>query len=148
LARRTALCGNGRAKERGLDSPQTNATRAPISSAPSAQQKARARRWRCRLPTARRCRLHLEEISRNVAVGAQAVLLFDRAGWHSTPNLVMPENITPIWLPSHAPELNPVENVWQYLRQTWLSNRAFETYADSSMPHAKLGTSSPPDPTS
>jgi len=74
--------------------------------------------------------LHLEEISRNVAVGAHAVLLFDRAGWHTTPNLVMPENITPIWLPSRAPELNPVENVWQYLRQTWLSNRIFETYAD------------------
>ena len=42
---------------------------------------------------------HLEEISANVAVGAHAVLLFDRAGWHTTPNLVMPKNITPIWLP-------------------------------------------------
>ena len=31
-------------------------------------------------------------------------------------------------LPSRAPELNPVENVWQHLRQTWLSNRVFETY--------------------
>ena len=49
---------------------------------------------------------------------------------HTTPYLVMPENITPIWLPSRAPELNPVENVWQCLRQTWLSNRVFETYAD------------------
>jgi hypothetical protein len=48
-ARRTALCDNGRGEERGLDSPQTNATRAPISSAPSAQPKARARRWRCRV---------------------------------------------------------------------------------------------------
>ena len=40
------------------------------------------------------------------------MLLFDRAGWHTTPNLVMPKNITPIWLPSRAPELNPVENIW------------------------------------
>ena len=31
-------------------------------------------------------------------------------------------------LPSRAPELNPVENIWQYLRQNWLSNRVFETY--------------------
>jgi len=31
-------------------------------------------------------------------------------------------------LPSRAPELNPVENVWQYLRQNWLSNRVFENY--------------------
>ena len=42
----------------------------------------------------------------------------------------MPANVTPIWLPSRSPELNPVENVWQYLRQNWLSNRVFETYDD------------------
>ena len=41
----------------------------------------------------------------------------------------MPGNITPIFLPSRAPELlNPVENVWQYLRQNWLSNTVFENY--------------------
>ena len=56
------------------------------------------------------------------------MLLLDRAGWHTTGNLDVPENITPIFLPSRAPELNPVENVWQYLRSNWLSNRVFETY--------------------
>ena len=40
----------------------------------------------------------------------------------------MLDNITPIFLPSRAPELNPVENVWQYLRQNWLSNTVFEDY--------------------
>ena len=74
--------------------------------------------------------LHLDEISRHVAVGAHAVLIFDRAGWHTTPNLRIPSNITTIWLPSRAPELNPVENVWQYLRANWLSNRVFETFDD------------------
>jgi transposase len=73
-------------------------------------------------------RLHLDEISRHVAKGAYAVLPLDRAGWHTTGNLDMPENITPIFLPSRAPELNPVENVWQYLRSNWLSNRVFDTY--------------------
>jgi transposase len=72
--------------------------------------------------------LHLDEISRNVAAGAHAVLLLDRAGWHTTCKLDMPANITPIFLPSRAPELNPVENVWQYLRQNWLSNTVFENY--------------------
>ena len=72
--------------------------------------------------------LHLDEISRNVAAGAHAVLLLDRAGWHTTSKLDMPHNITPIFLPSRAPELNPVENVWQYLRQNWLSNTVFENY--------------------
>jgi transposase len=59
---------------------------------------------------------------------AHAVLLLDQAGWHTTGNLDVPANITPILLPSRAPELNPVENVWQYLRANWLSNRVFETY--------------------
>jgi hypothetical protein len=72
--------------------------------------------------------LHLDEISRNVAEGAHAVLLLDRAGWHTTGKLDVPDNITPIFLPSRAPELNPVENVWQYLRQNWLSNTVFENY--------------------
>ena len=72
--------------------------------------------------------LHLDEISRNGAHGAHAALLLDRAGWHTTSKLGMPENITPIFLPSRAPELNPVENVWQYLRQNWLSNTVFESY--------------------
>ena len=72
--------------------------------------------------------LHLDEISRNVAKGAHAVLLLDRAGWHTTGELDVPENITPIFLPSRAPELNPVENVWQDLSQNWLSNTVFENY--------------------
>jgi hypothetical protein len=73
---------------------------------------------------------HLWEISRNVAPGAHAVLLLDRAGWHMTAKLKVPKNITLLFLPSRAPELNPVENIWQYLRQTYLSNRVFETYHD------------------
>ena len=72
--------------------------------------------------------LHLDEISRTVAAGAHAVLLLDRAGWHTTAKLEVPANITPIFLPSRAPELNPVENVWQFLRSNWLSNLVFDTY--------------------
>jgi hypothetical protein len=45
--------------------------------------------------------------------------------WHTTANLGVPDNISPIFLPSRAPELNPVENVWQYLRANALSNRVF-----------------------
>ena len=72
--------------------------------------------------------LHLDEISRRVVKGAHAVLLLDRAGWHTTAKLEIPNNITPIFLPSRAPELNPVENVRQYLRANWLSNRVFDSY--------------------
>ena len=71
---------------------------------------------------------HLNEISLAVTPGAHAAVLMDRAGWHTTGELEMPDNITLILLPSRAPELNPVENIWQYLRQTYLSNRVFEDY--------------------
>jgi hypothetical protein len=73
---------------------------------------------------------HLDEISRKVARGAHAALLLDRAGWHTTDKLAIPRNITLILLPSRSPELNPVENIWQYLRANWLSNRVFEGYDD------------------
>ena len=67
--------------------------------------------------------LHLREISRAVAPGAHAALVFDGAGWHTTPELETPDNITPIRLPPYAPELNPTENVWQYLRQNYAAPR-------------------------
>lgn len=86
---------------------------------------------------------HLDEISRKVAKGAHAALVLDRAGWHTTDKLKVPRNITLILLPSRSPELNPafakrrrftvargVENIWQYLRANWLSNRVFESYDD------------------
>ena len=72
--------------------------------------------------------LHLDEISRYVARKAHAAVLMDRAGWHTTGKLQVPKNITIILLPSRSPELNPVENIWQYLRQNWLSNRVFADY--------------------
>ena len=55
----------------------------------------------------------------------------------------MPENITLILLPSRAPELNPVENIWQYMRANWLSNRVFETYDATSTRPVRLGKNSP-----
>ena len=72
--------------------------------------------------------VHLREISRSVTPGHHAVLLLDRAGWHTSDELKVPNNITLLFLPPRSPELNPVETVWQYLRQTYLSNRVFPTY--------------------
>ena len=59
--------------------------------------------------------LHLQEISRHVASGAHAVLVLDRAGWRGTAALTIPDNLSLLPLPSYSPELNPVENVWEYL---------------------------------
>jgi hypothetical protein len=40
------------------------------------------------------------------------------------------QNMTLAPLPSKSPELNPVENIWQYMRDNWLSNRIFKNYDD------------------
>jgi transposase len=74
--------------------------------------------------------LHLAEIAAQIAPGAHAALLVDQAGWHLSSRLVMPPNITLIPLPAKCPELNPQENVWQFLRDNWLSNRIFKSYDD------------------
>jgi transposase len=74
--------------------------------------------------------LHLAEISAAVSPGAHAVLLLDQAGWHGSRDLVVPDNITLLPLPPRSPELNPVENVWQFMRDNWLSNPVFASYAD------------------
>ncbi len=71
---------------------------------------------------------HLKEISHTVARRAHAAVFMDRAPWHTSKELKVPKNLTVILLPARSPELNPVENIWQYLRQNWLSNRVFEDY--------------------
>jgi hypothetical protein len=73
--------------------------------------------------------LHLIEISRHVTAGAHAVLLLDGAGWHQPGGkLRIPHNISLLHLPAYSPELNPVENIWQFLRQNFLSNRVYDSY--------------------
>jgi hypothetical protein len=71
---------------------------------------------------------HLLEISQAVDPGAHAVLILDQAGWHMAPKLDVPDNITLLPLPPRSPELNPVENIWQFMRDNWLSNRVFTSY--------------------
>lgn len=73
---------------------------------------------------------HLAEIARHVDRDAHAILIMDQAGWHMSHNLVVPENITILPLPPKSPELNPVENIWHFMRDNWLSNRIFKSYDD------------------
>lgn len=73
---------------------------------------------------------HLAEISATVDPGAHAVVILDQAGWHMSKSLEIPGNVTLLALPPRAPELNPVENIWQFIRDNWLSNRVFQSYED------------------
>ena len=73
--------------------------------------------------------MNLQEISRRVTQGAFAVLTLDGAGWHQKGDrLVVPDNIGLLHLPPYSPELNPAENIWEFLRQNDLSNRVYATY--------------------
>ena len=74
--------------------------------------------------------LHLAEISRQVSPDAHAAVVFDGAGYHIAKNLAVPNNITLIRLPPRAPELNPIENVWEYLRGNKLAITVFDSYDD------------------
>lgn len=55
------------------------------------------------------------------------LMLIDRAGWHVSLRLTVPENIRLIPLPAHSPELNPVEHVWEEVREKGFHNRVFKT---------------------
>jgi len=85
---------------------------------------------------------NLEEISRSIAAKAHGVIIMDGAGWHKSSELKVPENLSirfrgkpstarfsfPSNLPPYSPKLNPTENIWHFLRQTYLSYRVFENW--------------------
>jgi hypothetical protein len=72
---------------------------------------------------------HLREISAQVATGAHAIVITDGAGWHQQGGrLAVPDNITLLPLPPYSPELNSMENVWEYLRANMLCNLVWDTY--------------------
>lgn len=72
--------------------------------------------------------LHLAAISARIAPDRHAALLLDQAGWHVSDRLAIPANITIVPLPAKCPELNPQENVWEFMRDNWLSNHVFACY--------------------
>lgn len=72
---------------------------------------------------------HLREISATVAPGAHALVVCDGAGWHQPgTRLHLPDNISLLHLPPYAPELNPMETVWAYLRANKLANLVWDSY--------------------
>ncbi len=70
--------------------------------------------------------LFLEEVSHDFK-DYFVIMLVDGAGWHRSNDLKTPENIWLVQQPSHSPELNPVEHLWEELRENYLPNKAFKS---------------------
>ena len=117
-ARRISSHADGPDVARARGRPATSAPNGPISSARSVPRRGKAPGWSCPGATPTPCGApHRDRCRRRSR--AHAVLIVDQAGWHLTPT-GDPRRLA---LPPRSPELNPVENVWQFMRDNWLSNR-------------------------
>ena len=54
-------------------------------------------------------------------------LFMDQAGWHKALALAVPANVRILFLPPDSPELNPVEHLWEEIREKWFENRVFDS---------------------
>lgn len=70
--------------------------------------------------------IYIQEFAKQY-INQKIVLIMDQAGWHKSKDLVIPENITILFLPPYSPELNPVERFWKYLKKDVLHNVLHET---------------------
>ena len=70
----------------------------------------------------------LAQFSLTLAADEQAVMIWDGAGFHTSKQLIVPANITLIKLPPYSPELNPIENLWHYLKSHFWSNKTYANY--------------------
>jgi hypothetical protein len=70
----------------------------------------------------------LDRFSETIAEDEHVAMILDQAGWHGSNALAVPANITLVPLPAYSPELNPVERVWLYLKERFLSHRLLDDY--------------------
>lgn len=72
--------------------------------------------------------IYLRQFSQALPADEHAVMIWDGAGYHTSDDLQVPENITILQLPAYSPELNPIENLWHFLKSHYWSNRAYGDY--------------------
>jgi len=71
---------------------------------------------------------HLQQISDATPAGRHALVIMDCASWHSINLNNSFANLSIMHLPPYSPELNPIEQVWAWLRSNDLANYAFKNY--------------------
>jgi len=74
--------------------------------------------------------IFLQQFYASLPQNSHAVLIWDGAGYHTSKKLVIPDNISLVRLPPTSPELNPIENLWHYMRSHHWSNRNYTDYED------------------
>src|ERR671924_1308499 len=72
--------------------------------------------------------IFLNEFAKTIAPDEHVALVLDQAGWHGAKALTVPDSMTLVALPPYSPELNPVERVWLYLKERFLSHRLLDAY--------------------
>ena len=70
--------------------------------------------------------IFLEEISKRHP-DEFILMVMDQAAWHKANDLRIPENIRLIWQPPYSPQCNPVENIWDEIREKWFPNLVFNS---------------------
>jgi transposase len=68
------------------------------------------------------------EFEKEISSDVHAIIIWDRAGFHTSNNVRIPANVSIINLPPYSPQLNPIEKLWQYLRKHYWSNRVHADY--------------------
>lgn len=72
--------------------------------------------------------VYLDELAETIGPDEHVLLVLDQAGWHEAKTLRIPASITLEPLPPRSPELNPVERVWLFLKEKFLSHRLLDDY--------------------
>ena len=73
--------------------------------------------------------LFLHEMSERYK-SEKILMVMDGAGWHKSKKLIVPENITIIYLPPYSPELNPVERLWLHIKSNTIRNKIYDSLDD------------------
>ena len=148
-------CGSARRTSSPIVGPERARVPAPLTiSAPSqpiysvryAPNTERVQPSFSRSATPKPCSFISTRSPRKSPPGAHAILILDQAGWHGAKDLKISSNLSLLPLPPRAPELNPQENIWQFMRANWLSNRIFKSFDEIVATAATRGTRSSINP--
>jgi transposase len=74
--------------------------------------------------------IFLDDFSKTLSRNVHVVMVMDGAGWHKAEDLIVPKNISLLPLPPYSPELNPIDQIWDYLKSNFLSRRIFSVIED------------------